>query len=85
MNLKDSNPADTEKHSMANNTGHEPAFIWWLKDVLRGQDRLIKNIKAVFVNRTHKFGIEIPNRVKESLVLDKKKVNTSGKIPLRSI
>ena len=60
---------------MANKIDHEPAFVWWIKDVIRRRDRLIKKIKARFVKRTHKFGIEIPNTVKEALELDKKNGN----------
>ena len=36
---------------------------------------MIKKIKARFVRRTHKFGIEIPNTVKKALELDKKNGN----------
>ena len=79
--LKESNPVETAEYAVANKIDQEPAFVWWVKDVLRRRDRLINKIKSRFVKRTHKFGTEIPNTVKDALELDKKMAMTSGGKP----
>ena len=73
--LKESNPVETAEYAVANKIDHEPAFAWWVKDVLRRRDRLIKSVKARSSKVTNKFGIEIPNTVREALELDKKNGN----------
>jgi hypothetical protein len=33
-NLKESNPVQVAEYAVANKLAEEPAFIWWIKDVL---------------------------------------------------
>jgi Reverse transcriptase (RNA-dependent DNA polymerase) len=49
----------------------EPAFQWWVKDVLRRKDRILGKLKTKYWTRTHKFGIEVPKTVLEALQMDK--------------
>jgi hypothetical protein len=69
--LKESNPVETAEYAVANKLDQEPAFVWWIKDVLKKRDRIIKAVKSRYLRRTHKFGIEIPKTVREALELDK--------------
>jgi hypothetical protein len=69
-NLKESNPVQVAEYAVANKLAEEPAFIWWIKDVLRRRDRIISKVKARYWKRTHKFGIRVPKSVKEALEID---------------
>jgi hypothetical protein len=58
---------------------HEPALSWWVPHVLRKRDRIISAVakrSTRFLKRTHKFGIEIPQTVKEALELDRRNSNS---------
>jgi hypothetical protein len=70
--LKESNPVQVAEYAVLNELVAEPAFCWWIKDVLRRRDRIISKIKTRYHKRTHKFGIELPKSVKEALEIDKK-------------
>ena len=59
---------------MLNKIGSEPAFNWWIHDVLRRKERILSKVNSKYWKRTHKFGIEVPKTVKEALEMDK----TSG-------
>ena len=73
--LKESNPIETAEYAVAMGIEKEPAFAWWVKHVLKKRDRIIKKVKARVAKKTHMFGIEVPNTVKEALELDKKNGN----------
>jgi hypothetical protein len=68
--LKESNPVDVVKYVVANKLVHEPAFAWWVPDVLRKRERIISAVKARYLKQTHKFGICMPKSVKEALEID---------------
>ncbi len=58
---------------------HEPAFNWWVPHVLKKRNRIISLVQkrtSRYLNRTHKFGIEVPTTVNEALELDCKNGNT---------
>ena len=58
---------------------HEPDFNWWVMHVLKTRDRIISLVQMRiprYLKRNHKFGIEIPNSVKDTLELDRKNGNT---------
>jgi hypothetical protein len=69
--LKESNPIEVAQYAVDNKIESEPAFAWWVKDTLRQRDRAISKVKTKYWLRTHKFGIEVPKRVKEALEIDK--------------
>ena len=53
----------------------KPAFKWWIKHVLKKRHRIIASIKkwqATYLKRSHKFGIELPKTVEQTLALDAK-------------
>ncbi|MGH3054233.1 MAG: reverse transcriptase domain-containing protein, partial [Gaiellaceae bacterium] len=69
-NLKESNPVEVAEFAVANKLASEPAFAWWISDVLRRRDRIISKVRSRYWKRTHKFGIRIPKTVAEALQFD---------------
>jgi hypothetical protein len=69
--LKESNPIETAEYAIANQILDKPAFAWWVRKVLRRQDRSIKKVKSRYWKRTHKFRIEMPKSVLEALKIDR--------------
>ena len=58
---------------------HKPAFNLWVPYVLKKRDRIISLVRkrsTRYLKRTHKFGIEVPKTVKETLDLDRQNGNT---------
>ena len=47
-NLKESNPVEVAEYAVANKLAEEPAFAWWIKDILRRRDRIILKVKSRF-------------------------------------
>ncbi|MGH7954663.1 MAG: hypothetical protein ACREOZ_01755, partial [Gloeomargaritales cyanobacterium] len=70
-NLKESNPVEIAEYAVANKIADEPAFAWWIKDVLRRRDRIISKVRSRYLKRTHKFGVQMPRNVEEALQIDK--------------
>jgi len=76
--LKDarlSYPVLVAKYAVANRIDDEPAFAWWVQDVLKKRDRIIAKVKSKYWQRTHKFGIKIPKTVQEALQFNKENGN----------
>jgi len=58
---------------------HEPAFNWWVPQVLKKCKSIISLMKKRiprYLKQKHNFGIEIPTSVKDALEIDKKNGNT---------
>jgi len=68
--IKDSYPIEIAEYAVANRVAEEPAFNWWVKDVLRKRNRIISKLKSRYWTRTHKFGIQVPKSVEEALQID---------------
>ena len=65
--LKESNPIEVVEYAVANKIAEEPAFAWWVRDVLRRRDRIIKKVKSTkYWARSHKYGVELPKTVAEA-------------------
>jgi hypothetical protein len=43
-NLKESNPVQVAEYAVANKLAEEPAFIWWIKDVLQRRNWIISKV-----------------------------------------
>ena len=70
--LKESNPVEVGEYGVANKIVSEPAFKWWVKDVLRKRDRIISKVKSrKYWKKSHKFGLELPKSVKEAYEIDR--------------
>ena len=68
--MKESYPVQVAEYAKHNKIVSEPAFAWWVPAVLRRRDRIIKKVKAGYLRKTHKYGIEVPNTVAEAIQLD---------------
>ena len=68
--LKDSNPVELAEYAVANRIQDEPAFKWWVADVLRKRNRIISKVKSRYWKTTHKFGVRLPHGVDEALRID---------------
>jgi hypothetical protein len=44
--LKESYPIEVAKYAKANKIAEEPAFAWWVNDVIRRRNRIISKIKS---------------------------------------
>jgi hypothetical protein len=70
VDLKDSNPVELAEYAVANQIHEEPAFKWWVSDVLRRRNRIIAKLKRRYWRVTHKFGVRLPKTVEEALAID---------------
>ena len=62
-------PVQVADYAIANRIDDEPAFAWWVKDVLKKRDRILAKAKSYW-QRTQKFGIRPPKSVKEGQEID---------------
>jgi len=69
--LKESNPVEVAEYAKANGLSEEPAFAWWINDVLRRRNLIISKVKSRYWKTTHKFGIQLPKSVEEAYTIDK--------------
>ena len=74
--MKDSYPIEVAEYAVAHGIEKKPAFAWWVPYTLKKRKAIIKQVRARFVKRTHKFGIEIPSDYNNAVELDKKNGNT---------
>ena len=74
--VKHSYPVFAAEYAIANRIDDEPAFAWWVHDVIKKRDRIIAKVKSKYWQRTHKYGIKIPKSVKEAIAIDKENGNT---------
>jgi hypothetical protein len=74
--LKESNPLEVAEYAVSQGIDHEPAFSWWVPNVLKKRDRIISAVSKRYLKRTHKFGIEVPKSVADAMRLDTENGNT---------
>jgi hypothetical protein len=70
MDLKESNPIELAEYAIANQLSEEPAFKWWVADVMCRRNRIISKLKSRYWKAMHKFGIRVPKSVKEAYKID---------------
>jgi hypothetical protein len=68
--LKVSNPVEMAEYAVSHNLTQEPAFSWWVEDILKKRDRTIAATNTRYVKCMHKFGIELPKTVELALEID---------------
>ena len=54
-----------------------------VKDVVRRRDRIVSKVKTRYWQKTHKFGIIIPKKVKEALDIDKATGTNFGELNIQ--
>jgi hypothetical protein len=64
------------EYAASNKLASQPAFAWWVHYTLEKLDRIIAKVNSRYLKRTHKFGIEVPKSVKQSMRLGKKNQDT---------
>ena len=64
---KESNPVELVEYAKAHHIDDEPAFYWWVRDVLRKRQRIIGKLKSKYWCTKHKFGIFLPKDTREAL------------------
>ena len=69
--LKASNSVELAEYAAVNQLDVDPAFKWWVRDVLRRRNTIIAKSKAKYWRTKHKFGIQVPKSVDEALANDK--------------
>jgi hypothetical protein len=77
--LKESHPIETADYAKFLGIDHEPAFNWWVPQVLRTRDciiSLVRKFNLHYLKQTHQFGIELPKTVNKALALDRKNGDT---------
>ena len=53
-----------------------PSFSWWLPYALKKRDHIVYLVNSRVRKRNHKFGIHIPNNIKEAISLEENNGNT---------
>ena len=61
---------ETANYAVNNMIDKEPAFIWWVPSALRKTKHIISKVKSKYWERTHKYGIKIPETVQEVYAID---------------
>ena len=74
--MKASNPVELSEYAAGNRLDVEPAFKWWVIDVIRCRNIIIAKVKGKYWHTTHKFGIRLPKSIDEALAIDKENGNT---------
>ena len=69
--LKESYPVEVAEYAAGCDLQEEPAFSWWIPQVLRKRARIIVAVNKRYQKHTHKFGIQVPKTVWEALDLNK--------------
>ena len=81
--LKHSNPVELIEYAVSNQLQEDPAFKWQVKDVLRQRYQIIYKFKKKYWQKSHNFGIRIPNMVKEALDIDKSTCNNFWELDIQ--
>jgi hypothetical protein len=74
--LKKSNPVQVAEYVTACNLEEEPAFAWWVSNVLRKQDVIVSAVNSWMKQTSHKYGVELPCSVSHETEIDHKNKNT---------
>jgi hypothetical protein len=74
--LGEPNPLEVAEYVVRQGIDQEPAFSWWVPNVLKIRARIISAVNKRYLKRTHKFGIEVPKSVKDAMRLDAENGNT---------
>ena len=69
--MKESYPIQVEEYSKANKIMSDPDFTWWSTFTLNKQEQIIGAVKNRSKKKTHKYGVLVPNTVKEAYMLEK--------------
>lgn len=74
--MKEAYPIEVAEYATSRGLTHEPAFAWWVGEVLAKRNRIIAAVKRRYHKRNHKFGIMVPKDWDEAVKFDKQNGNT---------
>ena len=74
--MKQLYPVQVAEYTESNKLMSEPTFAWWTPFTLNKREQIIGAVKAHLKKKTHKYGVLVPNTVKEAYMLDKEAGNT---------
>ena len=60
-------PIQLAEYAAAAKISMEPAFAWWLPCTWKKRNRIIAKVKSKYWLKTHKFGIKVPNNMKQAI------------------
>ena len=72
---KDSYPVPLADYVISNRIQYGPVFAWWVPYTLKKRIAIISDIKSKYWNKTHNYGIQAPNNVKEAKSIDQENGN----------
>ena len=81
--LKESYPIEVAEFAIGKGLANEPAFKWWVPDIIKKKETIISAIQQRTTRKTHKFGIEVPSSVEHSIQLDKRNNNNCWRDAIR--
>ena len=73
---KECYPLHLSEYYYQTKTTQEPVFEWWAPQMRKKSNQIISKVKSKYCICTQKFGVRIPNSVKEAIKLDKSNGNT---------
>ena len=65
--VKESYPVDVAEFAYENGLIKEPAIYWWAPHVLKKKKNIVAAMKQRVLNKTHKFGVEVPCTIEHAL------------------
>jgi Reverse transcriptase (RNA-dependent DNA polymerase) len=68
--LKEMNAVEVANYAIANRIDEEPAFDWWVKDVIKKKQCLIRASKSKHYMTGFKFGIRLPRTMEDAVQFD---------------
>ena len=74
--LKESYPIEVAEYAVARGLEKEPAFAWWVTQILAKRNRVIASVNKRYHKRNHKFGIKVPRHCNEAVKFDEENSNT---------
>ena len=79
VSTQDFRAIQTAEYAVTNDIDTEPALNYWVTHKLKKRESIISLVKkrqTRYLKKTHKFGVDIPKRVKEAAELDAKNGDT---------
>ena len=74
-NIKQSNIVELADYAKRVKIDDEPVFAWWVTYIQKKREIIWSKVKSKYWQRTHKYGIPLPNSVKESYELGEENNN----------
>lgn len=69
--LKESYPLQVAEFALSQQLTKLPAFSWWVNEMLKRKERIIKAVKTRYLKHTHKYGIQLPKTICEAYEIDR--------------